>query len=366
MRGPQSKSDGDAMNKKLWLAERRRGIGGSDAAAILGFSPWKSPIEVYLEKTGEVEEQPEDKQKQFLLDLGQDLEPVIAKLYERETGRELVKPAPARWRHPKYPVLIGTPDRIVPGVGLGVEIKSENQFSSEFGEPGTDQVPYHYLIQCAHYMSLGDYQFWDVALLHGGARFSIYRINRDPELEGYMIDELIRWWDKHIVGGELPEVDASPGWKTFLRRRYPSNILPVLDTDVETISEIRRLALARHALACWENEKTEIETRLKLAIGEHEGFAGDFGKITWRKTKDSEVTNFARAFDWLAEDCKLPELSKQQILEACTHTKPGIRRFLFTPRKEWYGSFREEDSRKLSGFTSETQIGNSESTPEAS
>ena len=348
------------MKKKNWLAERQRGIGGSDAAAILGFSPWKSAIDVYMEKTGQAEEAPEDKQKKFLLQLGQDLEPVIARLYERETGQQLMPPAPKRWEHPKHKMLVGTPDRIVRGQRLGVEIKSENQFQSEFGEPGTDDVPYHYLIQCAHYMAIGNYPSWDLALLHGGSRFAIYHIQRDRELEEFMVDELLRWWEKHIVGRQLPDVDFSDGWKTFLRKTYPANVLPLRPTDEDSLFDVKHLAYVRESLAALENEKTAIENRLKLTIGDHEGLAGDFGKITWRKTKDSEHINYAQAFDELALTMTAPKTICEETLKACTTTKPGVRRFLFTPRKEWYGSLREEAQRQFSVAVGAPQIGNSE------
>src|SRR6266704_808855 len=305
------------------LIERRKGIGGSDAAAILGFSPWRSPMDVYLEKTGMADEQPEDKNRQFLLELGTQLEPVIAKLYERETGKHLQLPSPARRQHPEHAILFGSPDRLVEGENCGVELKTENQFMNEFGEAGTDQVPYHYLIQCAHYMAVTGYEQWDVALLHGGARFSIYPLHRDKELEGYMIDELRHWWDHHIVQNVRPDVDGSDAWKTYLKKKYPVNLLPVFESDAESLDMVRHLAVARIALHSWEVEEAELENRIKLAIGEHDGLEGDFGKITWKRTRDGKTTDFTAAFEWLANKTGTPHEMRDQILNQFTNTKPG-------------------------------------------
>jgi putative phage-type endonuclease len=131
--------------RELWLAGRRRGIGGSDAAAILGLSPWRTEMDVWLDKTGRTDVEPEiiDPDRKFLLELGQEMEKGIARLYTLKTGREL-EPIPehALLIHPKFPTLIGTPDRLVLGESRGVEIKTENSFQHKFGEPGEpDAIP---------------------------------------------------------------------------------------------------------------------------------------------------------------------------------------------------------------------------------
>jgi len=43
------------MNKEEWLEERKNGIGGSDAATILGLNPYKTNIDLWEEKTGRKE-----------------------------------------------------------------------------------------------------------------------------------------------------------------------------------------------------------------------------------------------------------------------------------------------------------------------
>jgi putative phage-type endonuclease len=352
------------MNKD-WKLARKKGIGGSDAAAILGFSPWKSPMDVYLDKTGMAEDVPEDKNRQFLLELGTQLEPVIARLYERETGKHLQQPSPAMWTHSKHEILLGHPDRVVAS-DRGVELKSENQFQNEFGDPGTDQVPYHYLIQCAHYMAIGNYPTWDVALLRGGATFAIYTLHRDLELEQFMLDELLAWWDHHIVQGVPPDVDSSDAWKVYLRKKFPADILPIKPTDQVALELLQRLADARRGCESWETVKVEMENRLKLIIGEHEGLQGDFGKVTWRKTKDGSTTDMAAAFQWLANKTGTPQELREQILQQFTHAKPGVRRFLFSPRKGWnYGQFANSaEAGKLSESAAALQERNRESAAE--
>lgn len=324
------------MKKPTWKEERRKGIGGSDAAAILGLSPWKSAMDVWLDKMGMAEESA-DPNRQFLLDLGNDLEPVIAKLYERETKRSLYTPMMQRIVHPTEKFLAGTPDRLVKGELRGVELKSENQFMDEFGDPGTDEVPYHYLIQCAHYMAVTRFPVWDVALLHGGAAFSIYTIERDLGLERDMIDQLRAWWDEHIIGQKPPEVDGSSAWKVYLRKKFPADILPVKDVDEETLVLVNRLRAIRRANEQLSGVEAQIETRLKLVIGEHEGIQGEFGKITWKRSKDRNQVDWEKAFSELAVEA--PNTLINEVLKRSVTSRPGFRRFLFKENEEWaYGN----------------------------
>jgi putative phage-type endonuclease len=329
----------DEDYKKL----RREGVGGSDAAAILGLSPWKSAMDVWLEKKGLAEER-NDPNRDFLLDLGTQLEPVIARCYERQTGVKLTLPFPLQWTHKKYPVLRGSPDRFVEGVSRGVELKSENQFSDQFGEPGTDQVPYHYLVQCAHYMAVLDYDVWDVALLHGGTRFAVYTIHRDKELEASMTEQLLDWWERYIVKDVPPDVDGSGAWKVYLRKKYPVNLLPIKQGDEETLNLVKKLEWAGVSAAACAAIEEETKNRLKLLIGEHDGIQGEFGKITWKKTKDSESVDWELTHkDFLRTlAAKHPELWLGELHEVHRtiqriHTMPrqGTRRFLFQPAKGW-------------------------------
>jgi len=347
-----------------WKLARRKGLGGSDAAAIVGFSRFKTPMDVYLDKTGQAAETA-DKDRENLLELGKLMEPVIAALYTRETGKQLQQPSPALIHDSRHEFILGTPDRIVAGE-RGVELKTENQFMDEFGEPGTDQVPYDYLIQCAHYMRLTNMPEWDIALLHAGTRFSIYTIKRDAELEAMLIDELRAWWQKHIVGGVPPVVDGSEAWRTYLRRKYPANILPMRDVTAETFSLINYLAIVRQQIETGENYKAELENKIKLAIGDAEGIAGDFGKITWRKTKDGQSVDWETAFECLANKLGVTAELRAQLIKSFTEVKPGSRRLLFTPRKGWspYDAIADSENGKLPNDVAALPSGNPESTPE--
>jgi putative phage-type endonuclease len=327
------------MDKKEKL-ERRNSIGGSDAAAILGLSPWKTEMDVWLEKMGLVEEIP-DPNRDFLLDLGKAMEPAIATLYVRETGRGLIVPS-RRYQHPILSWLIGSPDRLVTGEKRGVELKTESIYVDRFGEPGTDEVPDHYLIQCAVYMAIMDYPVWDIALLKAGTSFTIYTIHRDAQLERDILAQLGDWWEKHVVGKTPPEIDGSPGWTAYLKKKYPRDIEPIKESDRDSLVLIHNLKAVRQIVEEYTALETELENRVKMLVGAHEGIEGEFGKITWKLSKDAEHIDWQGAFEELASFlARLHHVeSPNELLKRYTKTKPGTRRFVPKFRKDWqlYGN----------------------------
>jgi putative phage-type endonuclease len=336
--------------REQWLANRRKGIGGSDAAAILQLSPGRTPMDIWLDKTGRTEpERFVDEDRDFLLALGNELEAGIARLYTRKTGRDLEQiPPGAVLFHRSYPVLIGTPDRLVVGESRGVEIKTENSFQNKFGAPGDPgAVPLHYEIQCRHYMAITDRDVWDVPVLKGAAKLDIHTIERDRELEDMMIEQLLAWWESHIVDDVPPPVDGSDAWRSHLATKFPRNILPVVAAGSKAEVLAIQLARTKRHIDRFEEHKQKLENQVKALIGEHDGLQGIFGKVTWKKTKDSSETDFEAAFEH-ARDCVLksaesegrPELLKElddlftSIRAQFTRTKPGVRRFLLTLDKK--------------------------------
>src|SRR5690606_3541619 len=99
------------LNRDEWLHARAKGIGGSDASVILGLNKWKTPFELWLEKTGQVI--PESSQSEAAY-WGTVMEDIVAKEFETRTGKK-VRRRNATFQHPKYPFLIANVDRLVVG-----------------------------------------------------------------------------------------------------------------------------------------------------------------------------------------------------------------------------------------------------------
>jgi len=96
------------VGSKEWLEERRSGIGGSDAAAVLGISRYASPMKVYLEKTGELEPFAGNEYTEW----GNILEPVIREQFQQRTGF-VVEENLELLRSEKHPFMVAHLDGII-------------------------------------------------------------------------------------------------------------------------------------------------------------------------------------------------------------------------------------------------------------
>jgi putative phage-type endonuclease len=128
--------------------ERKKGIGGSDAPAVLGVSPWCTPYQVYLEKTGQIDRSLEDSESMFW---GRTLEPVIRQRYADVTGRRVIIPDRIL-RHPGFGFMIGNLDGIAQDNRV-LEVKTART-PEGWGEPGSNEIPDPYMIQVQHYMAI--------------------------------------------------------------------------------------------------------------------------------------------------------------------------------------------------------------------
>lgn len=323
-----------------WLEARRAGIGGSDAAAILGLDPWRSGLDIWRSKVAPAP--PTDDEK-FLFKLGHLLEPVIAGLYSEQTERELVSPDPEIVSHSLYPEIAGSPDRLAIQDGRVIELKSEHQFADKFGDPGSDQVPDHYIVQAAHYMAVANLDRCDIAVLHGGFKFAIYQLRRDLDLEKSMIEQLRDWWHAYVVKKVEPPLDASEAWGDYLAQKYPFNKGPIVEVDENKNPELMRSVfnVLTHADLSkqMKTRLTEGQNQIKAFIAENDGIRGPWGKITWRLCKDSTATqiNFDKLLEHLTKAYSIPEIEITELRERYMDsvvTKKGGRRFVAKRAKE--------------------------------
>lgn len=175
------------MDRLDWLAERRTGIGSSDAAKILGVSPFGQALDVYLDKLGLLPEE-----ESAPMRWGSLLEDVVAQAFTEETGLT-VRPSPGLVRHRHYAWMLATPDRLLPGVAGILECKTARS-ADGWGASGTDEIPDAYLVQVQHQMEvLGADLAW-VAVLLAGSDFRCYQIPRDERIVRHIMRQESLFW----------------------------------------------------------------------------------------------------------------------------------------------------------------------------
>ena len=184
------------MNKsKEWYQRRRQGITGSDIGAICFLNPYRSPLEVYLDKVSEEEQQDISSEPIYW---GNRLEDVIADEYAiRQNVKVSVEPNILQ--HKEYDFILGSIDRWVNDGEYILECKTiGSRLINQLGEVGTDQIPSYWLAQVAWYVAITDTPKADIAVLAAGQNFRIYTYNRNRELEDKLIKIACNFWHNHI------------------------------------------------------------------------------------------------------------------------------------------------------------------------
>jgi putative phage-type endonuclease len=259
-------------------AARRNGLGGTDAAAIAGLSPWKTPLDVYLAKV-----EGETVEENAAMHWGSVLEGVVADEYARVTGNK-IRRVNRVLAHPEHPFMLASLDRRIvahpdgPGV---LEIKTVGRLNDDWGETGSSIVPDHYALQVHQYLTVIGARWGHLAALFMAEReLRIYLIQADPELSAWLIELEREFWHEHVV----PRVPPAPRSLADAGKRWPRDTRPTVVAGPEEVEMVQRLAAVRSELARVEAERDGLELSIKSAIGEASALVGPDGKplATWK------------------------------------------------------------------------------------
>lgn len=209
----------DSMTQDEWLDMRKRGIGGSDAAVALGLSPWKSPVQLYMEKTGELDPQPMNSEAVYW---GTKLESIVADRFAELNPDIEVRPLNAMLVHPEHTFMLANIDReIISPTGNGIlEVKTANVRQAD--KWADNNVPVGYTMQVQHYLAVTGYQFAWLACLLGGQELITRYVERDDELIEKITQGEERFWGC-VVNHTPPEWDGSQSSWDILKRLYPTS-----------------------------------------------------------------------------------------------------------------------------------------------
>lgn len=270
------------LSREEWLEERRKGIGGSDAAAIAGLNPWRSAAAVYLDKVGEVE--PEELSGERIR-VGHDLEDYVARRFCEATGKK-VRRNNYMLHHDEYDFILADIDREVVGENAILECKTTNSYAAK---EWADEPPLHYQIQCLHYLLVTGADRCYIAALIGNERFVWYVIERDEETIVDLLNVEVDFWKRYVEARVCPPPDGSSTYDEFIKKRYPID-----DGEQVTLTSAGSDALDRYMAL--KEEADDLDKRLKLAkqIVENEMGAaaialGRMYKVSWKTQSRTTV-----------------------------------------------------------------------------
>lgn len=266
--------------------DRQKYLGGSDVAAILGISPWKTPLDVYLDKTEG--RQPEDASKKKIFARGVRLEPYILQMLEEETTIR-IKHRGNRYQDADYGFLAAEIDAEAE-TGENIEVKSVHQFGSKaWGEQGTDAIPVYYTAQAMHGMMITGAKQTIFPVLIGLDDFRIYNVERDEETIVAIRQKELAFWEM-IQNKTPPPVTAVSDIMRMFERDTGSSI-EATDEIMVAFKELKRYKAERKML---DDDIDTVEERIKLyMMGNSALTFGGRPVATW-KSQDANRLDLER------------------------------------------------------------------------
>jgi putative phage-type endonuclease len=310
------------LSREEWLDTRKQGIGGSDAAAAVGLSPYKSQLELWLEKTGRdlTLSKPDPNDDTSPVYWGTLLEPIVASAYTKRTGNRVRKiNAVLQHPDPNLSWMLANLDREVvgnPDVSI-LECKTAGQYGAKSWRDG---VPEYVQLQVQHQLAVTGKASADVAVLICGQALEVHRIHRDETLIERLIALEQQFWN-YVISDTPPPTDGSESSAKALAALYPADNSELIDftQDDELNQTFSRLLEVRQVISDTTQEESELKQRIQAAMGSASKCLFNNGEISWKKSKDSS------AIDTVALLKDHPNL-----LPSYSITRTGSRRFLIS------------------------------------
>lgn len=252
------------LSRHDWLELRRTSIGGSDVSTILGFNKYKSPYQLWLDKTGQIEIDTTDPSEAAYW--GNTLEEVVAKEFSERAGKK-TRMDNHMYFHSEHPFLSANIDRRVVGENAILECKTASVYLADKWEE--ENIPEQYIFQIQHYMNVLDVAYAYVAVLIGGQRFQWKKVERDPELIDMIQERLIAFWEVNVLQNIPPEIDGSEATTAFMKERYASSEagkeLLLGKAEDELIANLKEQKEVKKII---ETNINQIENQLKDKLGQ--------------------------------------------------------------------------------------------------
>lgn len=277
------------------------GVGGSDIGAIVGLSPYRSAVDVWLDKLGRRCKGDEA----IHLRYGRHLEPFVTQEYERVTGNK-AHSHPTTVLHPEHPHLFAHVDGLVscsgepvvndsgqPAAKILLECKTASAFTaSHWGAQWTDEVPATYVAQCVWYMAMTGCEEAHLAVLLGNSDFRVYRVMQDDKLAAALIKAALDFWDGHVLAGEPPK----PRTREDVELVHPVHVRGKdVEADEQLLQRIRKLQRLSRLSKRIEVRERELGAQVTERMRDAERVCSNGQPlVTWRSSSPTRRVDLAR------------------------------------------------------------------------
>lgn len=250
------------LDRPDWLAARRQGLGSSDVAAIFGLDRFKSATAVYYDKVEGFDEDESQAMK-----MGRLLEPVVAQCFEDETGFALTEP-PAMYRHPDHAWALASPDRFLASeYAPSATILGILEAKTSRLEDDWDAVPARVEVQVQWQLAITGLALAYVCVLLHGREVRHWRVERDDEAIGVLLDQGEQFWQR-VVDRRPPPLDGHQATTDALRSVFASAVpLSSVEIGEHGAALLAERQVAKAVLADAEKEVDRLDNTVKALLG---------------------------------------------------------------------------------------------------
>jgi putative phage-type endonuclease len=267
-----------------WREMRKQGIGGSDAGAILGLNPWKSPLSVWSDKLGYADDTPEN----AFMEWGNRLEGVVAEKFADEHPDKKIRRVNGTfvsrsnlWQFANIDRKVIEPD----GTHSVLEIKTASAYSTDRWR---DAPPASYVAQVTHYMAVTGWKRAYIAALIGGNDYREYVIERNDDDIDFLNEREAEFWNGFVLTRTMPALVGQPDEAAALHGIYPDGDGELVPGDAITDEIAAKLIARKQRRKELEADIKADENMLKTYIGEADGIMTDSFRVKWVRTGDRD------------------------------------------------------------------------------
>ena len=261
-------------DQAAWLAMRNKGLGGSDIATVMGLNKYKSPLRLWMEKTGQLDE--EDLSDNQYVRFGQKFEPVLADCFTEDTGLKVRKVG--LMQHDEYSWALASIDRMIVGNNELLEIKTSGAFGGKNWEG--DEMPDTYYCQVQWYLFVSGCERAHVYCLIGGNK-TVHKIVERNEDDIKRIFDKAEWFWSMVQNKVMPPIDGHEDTTEFLNEKYKGGG-GLIELGAGAAGLLNQRDELKESIDLYTEALANIDNIIKAAMGDNEiALVGD-RKITWK------------------------------------------------------------------------------------
>ena len=287
------------LSKEEWLRVRKHGLGGSDISILLGINPWRSELELWLDKTNQTNESVAENEAMYF---GSLLEPLLREEFTKRTGRKVVE-LKAILQHNEYSFMIADVDGITQddeGNPAILELKTASEYKRSEWEQG---VPNYYLTQVQHYLAVTGLKKAFVGVLIGGNTFVVREVDADIEIQEMLIALEKDFWNK-VTNMIRPDIGNSDAAKRLLDSIYSGGVEEQLVLPEDAIEYVDMYIEATADMDSAKARQQEASNHLKEFLADYNSAKCLGHTINWKPVSTQRIDTKA-----LAE--KYPEIAEK-------------------------------------------------------